>query len=228
MTQALILEVYGTSVDWSRSVPRVLAEYLPEVDATNLALAWREEYDPAMARIRDGQRGYVPLEELHLENLLTVAHNFGVTLDDATTLNLAWEQLDPWPDVVSGLNALKKQVIVAPCSNGSIALMTRLARNARLPWDCILGAELAQDYKPNAQVYLKSCSALRLPPEEVTMVAAHNKDLRAAKALGLKTAFVPRIDEYGSGQTVDLEPEENWDIIAADFINLAAQIGLAE
>jgi len=132
MTQALIFDVFGTCVDWRRSVARFVAESLPEVDATSFSLAWRAEYDPAMARIRDGQRGYVPLEELHLENLLIVAHNFGVTLDDAATLNLAWEQLDPWPDVVSGFNALKKQVIVAPCSNGSIALMTRLARNARL------------------------------------------------------------------------------------------------
>jgi 2-haloacid dehalogenase len=114
MTQALIFDVFGTCVDWRRSVARVVAELLPEVDATSFALAWRAEYDPAMGRIRDRQRGYVPLEELHLENLLTLAHNFGVTLDDATTLNLAWEQLDPWPDVVPGLNALKKQVIVAP------------------------------------------------------------------------------------------------------------------
>jgi len=224
MTQALIFDVFSTCVDWRRSVARVVAKALPDVDAIGFAAAWRAEYDPAMARIRDGQRGYVPLDDLHLENLLAVARNFGVNLEDAASLNRAWEQLNPWPDVVSGLNSLKRQLIIAPCSNGSIALMTRLARYGRLPWDCILGAELAQDYKPHAQVYLKSCAALRLPPEEVTMVAAHNQDLHAARAAGLKTAFVPRTDEYGSGQTMDLEPNADWDLIVADFNDLAALV----
>ncbi|SDC19737.1 haloacid dehalogenase type II [Ruegeria marina] len=221
MIKALIFDVFGTCVDWRSSVAREVAAVLPGVDALAFATAWRAEYDPAMARIRDGARGYVPLDDLHLENLDTVARAFGVRVPDRWALNAAWERLDPWPDVLEGLVALQAQAIIAPCSNGSIALMTRLARYAGLPWDCILGADLARDYKPRPEVYLASCAALRLAPAEVMMVAAHNDDLAAARAAGLATGFVPRPEEHGPGQERDLRAESDWDIVAADFRDLA-------
>ncbi|WP_284263697.1 haloacid dehalogenase type II [Roseicyclus amphidinii] len=220
--KALIFDVFGTCVDWRASVAREVAAALPGVDAAAFATAWRAEYDPAMARIRQGGRGYVPLDDLHLENLHRVAADLGVTAPDS--LNAAWERLDPWPDVVAGLTALKRHHIIAPCSNGSIALMTRLARYAALPWDCILGAEIARDYKPKPAVYLAACATLRLAPAEVMMVAAHNDDLHAARACGLATAFVPRPTEHGPGQTRDLAPEAAWDITADDFHDLARQL----
>lgn len=222
--QALIFDVFGTCVDWRSSVAREVGKVLPGVDATAFATAWRAEYDPAMARIREGGRGYVALDDLHRENLHRVAAAFGVSAP--ATLSHAWERLDPWPDVVAELVALKRDHIIAPCSNGSIALMTRLARHAGLPWDCILGAEIAQDYKPKPGVYLAACRALRLPPDQVMMVAAHNDDLVAARAAGLQTAFIPRPTEHGPGQTTDLAPSTDWDIIAQDFHDLARQLAL--
>lgn len=224
MVQALIFDVFGTCVDWRTSVARVVAQHVPNVDPLAFATAWRAEYDPAMARIREGNRGYVPLDDLHFENLLRVAQDFNVKLNDAEALNHAWEKLDPWPDVHNGLNAIQQKAIIAPCSNGSIALMTRLARYANLPWDCILGAEIARNYKPHPSVYLASAAALRLPPDEVVMVAAHNGDLHAARAAGLKTAFVPRPDEHGPYQTSDLKPDADWDFIAQDVMDLAKML----
>lgn len=172
-----------------------------------------------MARVRDGNRGYVRLETLHQENLERVCERFSVTAPEG--LNAAWEKLDPWSDVVDGLSQIKRQAMIAPCSNGSIAMMTRLARYGGLPWDCILGAEIAKDYKPKPQVYTASCEAIGLVPSDVTMVAAHNNDLSAARKAGLGTAFVPRRTEYGPNQTEDLEPSEDWDYVAGDFGELA-------
>lgn len=223
MIKALIFDVFGTCVDWRSSVARDVQAVLPEVDATAFADAWRLEYQPAMERIRAGNRGYVALDDLHLENLHRVADRFGVGVPDS--LNEAWERLDPWPDVPDGLAQLKTHRIIAPCSNGSIALMTRLARYGGLPWDCILGADIAQDYKPKHSVYLASCAALRLTPDQVMMVAAHNDDLHAAGDCGLKTAFVARPTEWGPGQTGDLVPDGDWTFVAGDFIDLAAQLG---
>lgn len=220
--QALIFDVFGTCVDWRGAVAREVAAVLPYVDSLAFATLWRAEYDPAMARIRDGGRGYVALDDLHRENLHKVARDLGVSAPD--DLSHAWERLDPWPDVVAGLCALKRHHIIAPCSNGSIAMMTRLAKYGGLPWDCILGAEIAQDYKPKPGVYLAACAALRLPPDQVMMVAAHNDDLHAARGAGLKTAFVPRPTEHGPGQTTDLVAEADWDIIANDFHDLARQL----
>ena len=222
--KALIFDVFGTCVDWRSSVAREVAAVLPEVDPLSFADAWRAEYQPAMERIRAGNRGYVALDELHLENLDIVARRFGVTVPDRLALNAAWERLDPWPDVVKGLKNLKKQTIIAPCSNGSIALMTRLARYGGLPWDCILGADIARDYKPKPEVYLASCAALRLDPAEVMMVAAHNDDLAAARACGLQTAFVLRPTEHGSRQETDLRAIADWEVIARDFKELAILI----
>lgn len=229
---AFIFDVFGTLVDWRSSVAREVAALADArgltVDAVAFADAWRAEYDPAMKRIRDGGRGYVPLEVLHRENLERVLERLGLELGEAEKAELtdAWERLDPWPDVVEGLLRLKRGAIVAPCSNGSVALMVRLAKYGGLPWDCVLGADMARDYKPKAEVYLSSCSALRLAPDEVMMVACHNGDLHAARAAGLRTCFVPRPTEHGPGQSIDLEPEADWDIVAANVGELAGRFGL--
>ncbi|MEL6965779.1 MAG: HAD-IA family hydrolase [Pseudomonadota bacterium] len=239
--KAYIFDVFGTLVDWRNSVAREVAMAFEAVGLTptengpNLmgpdprglpaaapdphafADHWRGRYQPAMERIRSGGRGYIPLDDLHLENLDETLAHFGLEAhfdgDARRVLNTAWEKLTPWTDVVAGLRTLKNDAIIAPCSNGSIALMTRLAKYGDLPWDCILGADLAQNYKPEPQVYHACCTALRLLPGDVMMVACHNNDLAAARAAGLKTGFIPRLTEHGPTQTTDLRPEADWDRI---------------
>ena len=139
-------------------------------------------------------------------------------------MNRAWEKLPPWPDAIAGLTKLKARYAIAPCSNGSIALMTWLAKYGGLPWDVILGAEFAKAYKPRPEVYLASAAALGLAPSEVMMVAAHNGDLAAARGQGLKTAFLPRLREHGPGQTSDLAPSSDWDVVASDLQDLARKL----
>jgi 2-haloacid dehalogenase len=141
-------------------------------------------------------------------------------------LNLAWRRLDPWPDSVPGLTRLKGRFIIAPLSNGNIRLMLDMAKRAGLPWDAILGAEVAQAYKPMPEAYLRTADTLMLKPEQVGLVAAHNNDLAAARRCGLRTAFIPRPTEHGPGQTSDLGPEEEWDAVASRIEDLASQLGL--
>jgi 2-haloacid dehalogenase len=229
--EALIFDVFGTLVDWRSSIAREVAAVCAAkgvaLDPLAFADAWRAEYQPAMERIRSGNRGYVPLDDLHRENLERVLAVFGLTGSsppEVATLARAWERLDPWPDVVAGLAALRPHALLAPCSNGSIALMARLARHAGFQWDAILGAEIARDYKPKHAVYRAACAALRLPPDRVLMVAAHNDDLAAARAAGLRTAFIPRPAEHCPGQSTDLEPAGEWDIVAPDLPALAARL----
>lgn len=229
---ALCFDVFGTCVDWRTGVSTVVADTFRssgiEVDALTFAVDWRAEYVPAMARVRSGERGYVPLDVLHRENLdaTLIKHGLQDVLDDGQcwNLNAAWEQLPAWSDVPPGLNRLKLHTLIAPCSNGSIALMSRLSKYAGLPWDAILGADIAKNYKPQAEVYRACAAALRLPPDEVMMVAAHNNDLEAAKAAGLQTAFVPRVREHGPGQSTDLAPCASVDFAATDFISLAEKL----
>ena len=229
--RAFIFDVFGTLVDWRSSITREVAQVFSAhgigADPHAVAVAWRDEYDPSMAPIRDGRRGYTNLDVLHRENLETVLARFdvsGLGNDVLTKLNRAWERLDPWPDVEAGLSAMRAHGLVAPCSNGSIALMAHLARHAGLNWDCILGAEVARNYKPHPDTYLKACAALQLPPDQVMMVAAHNYDLQAARAVGLRTGFIPRPLEHAEPAKQELVATSDWDVIGEDLIDLARRV----
>jgi 2-haloacid dehalogenase len=233
--RALLFDVFGTTVDWRSGVTLAAHEFLgrygaPGADAGAFADAWRARYQPAMQAVRSGQRAFVRLDVLHRENLLAILPQFGIdpqhvpapVLDE---LNLVWHRLDPWPDVIAGLTRLKARYIIAPLSNANVALALNMARRAGLPWDAILGAEVAGAYKPTPESYLRTVEMLALQPAEVSMVAAHNSDLAAAHRCGLQTAFVPRPREHGVGQVSDLRPEQPWDVIAGDFMELADRLG---
>jgi 2-haloacid dehalogenase len=171
--------------------------------------------------VRSGEREWVVLDVLHREALDDVLAEQRLDLDAGARdeLTLAWHRLDPWPDTVPGLTRLKERYAIAPCSNGHIAQSVNLARHAGLPWDAILGAEIARAYKPDPRVYRASVAALGLEPGEVMMVAAHGGDLAAAAACGLRTAFVPRPREHPGAET-----DADADVRARDFAALADAI----
>ena len=106
----------------------------------------------------------------------------------------------------------------------TIALLVDIAKSSGLPWDCILSSELAKHYKPDREVYQKACDLLGLYPEQVMMVAAHKVDLKAAQAMGMKVAFVPRPFEFGSELKENISPESWVNIFANDFIDLAKKL----
>src|SRR6202046_3857611 len=180
-----------------------------------------------MGGVRPRRIAFCKLDVLHRRNLEITLTRFGVTglsEDDKRNLNLAWHRLDAWPDVPKGLARLKRQFLLAPVSNGNISLMVDLARRNNLPWDAILGSEIAGDYKPKPRVYLAAAAALDLPPHECMMVAAHTKDLMAAAALGLRTGHIARPNEHGPGRG-ETAPGEKVDFAAKSFEDLAAQLG---
>jgi 2-haloacid dehalogenase len=231
--RALLFDVFGTSVDWRSGVIRdgtALAGKcgLRNVDWAKFADAWRALYHPQMERVRNGSRPWTKLDNLHRESLDKICRDFGISgvaESDLAEFNHVWHRLDPWPDVVDGLKRLKSKFVIAPNSNGHIALMITMAKRANLPWDAILGAEIARAYKPSPEEYQRNVKALDLEPHQVMMVAAHNYDLMGAAACGLKTAFVPRLLEFGPAQTTDRTAESSYDLVAADFGDLARQLG---
>lgn len=233
--RAYVFDVFGTLVDWRGGVARDAGPFLARhggdpSQAQAFADAWRDRYQPAMTEVREGRRPFTRLDVLHRENLAAILPEFGLdpeglTAEELDTLTLAWHRLDPWPDVVPGLTRLRRGAIIAPLSNGNIRLMIDIAKRAGLPWDAILGAEAAQAYKPRPEAYLRTAEILMLPPEQVCLVAAHNDDLAAARACGLRTAFIPRPLEYGPGQETDLAPSADWDVVAESVEDLADRIG---
>jgi 2-haloacid dehalogenase len=230
--RALFFDVFGTLVDWQTSVAReaerILAPLGHRLDWAAFANAWRDEYQPGMEDVRSGRVPFAKLDVVHRRNLERFIPAFGLTdLPDAVLheLTLAWHRLDAWPEVPAALARLKSKFLIAPVSNGNISLMVDLARRNDLPWDAILGAEVAGDYKPKPRVYMAACEAFDLAPAQCMMVAAHSGDLAAAAACGLRTAHVARPDEYGPG-TGERAPTGPVDFAARDLVDSAEKLGV--
>ena len=230
--KAILFDVFGTVVDWRASLVDELAAFGAarglDADWGALADAWRGAYAPSMDRVRSGELPWTKLDALHRASLDGLLPRFGLdALDEAERrhLTLGWHRLRPWPDAVAGLTRLKRRLVVAPLSNGNVSLLVDLARSGGLPWDMVFGSDVSGHYKPDPETYLGACRMLDLEPAQVMLAAAHNSDLRAARALGLRTGFVARPHEHGPGQSKDLGPDEAWDVVAADIEDLAGRLG---
>jgi len=226
--RALVFDVFGTLVDWRSGVAREVRRLLPgRIDPFALADDWRGRYMPALDRVRTGERPWAPLDALHRASLDELLAEHGLADVDEPTraeLTLAWHRLDPWPDVVAGLTRLRSRFVLAPLSNGNVALAVDLARHAGLPWDAVLGAELVEHYKPDPEVYDSAPRLLGVEPGQVLMVAAHVTDLAAARGRGLRTAYVHRPAESGGVRTPPAT-DPDADLSVVSLTELADRLG---
>ena len=230
--RALTFDVFGTVVDWRGSVLRQLRrlgeEKSIETDWEFFVDSWRYDgYMGGMRRVVDGELPFQTADSLHRLQLDKLLTERGIDLSEEETdqLNRAWHRLDPWPDSVGGLQRLRSRFVVSTLSNGNISLLANMAKHAGLPWDCLLAADVTGAFKPQPECYQRAVEILDCEPAEVMMVAAHKRDLQAAAAVGLRTAFIPRPDEAGPSRDVDLSPDPSFDYVAPDFHALAAQLG---
>ena len=226
--KALAFDVFGTVVDWRSSIIEQFQAFGREKGITVNWEAfvddWKNCYRPSMDAIREGSVPWTNVDGIYrkkLDLLLGEYRIAGLSEAETTRLNRAWHWCKPWPDVVAGLTQLKGKYVLSTLSNGDVACLVNMAKHSGLLWDCILCAEIFRHYKPDPEVYRGAIELLGWEPEEIVMVAAHNYDLRAARSHGMRTAFVPRLLEYGPGQNSDLEPEEDWDVVVGDFKELA-------
>ena len=230
--KALVFDTFGTVVDWRGSI---IAEGKAwektkslSIDWARFADRWRAGYAPSMDKVRRGEMPWTNLDALHrtlLEDLLGEFHVDGLSDEEKDHWNRVWHRLRPWPDSVAGLARLKKKYTIAPLSNGNVVLLADMAKNAGLPWDLILSAELARHYKPDREAYLTAVNLLELRPEEVMMCAAHSSDLMAARNFGLRTGFIHRPHEYGPNRKADDAKPGDFDVVSGDIVDLAAKMG---
>jgi 2-haloacid dehalogenase len=228
----LAFDVFGTVMDWRSSViaegERLSQARAIAVDWEAFADAWRAVYRPSLDRVQRGELPWTKLDILHRMSLEEILKRFkieGLNEEEKDHFNRVWHRLKPWPDSVPGLQRLKTRFVVTTLSNGNISLLTNMAKHAGLPWDCILSAENVQHYKPDPEVYRLVPELFDLRPDQVMLVAAHEHDLQAAQKHGLRTAFVHRPLEHGSGKAAAIPPAGNYDFMATDFLDLAEQIG---
>ena len=242
--EAVVFDTYGTVCDFYHPMRAAIARFADSqglsCDAGQLAIEWRTAYLFSTFGQAIEESEFLPLQTINRKNLVAVLEKhfdqqFNAAQIDA--LNKVWQELKPWPDTIAGLTAIKQRAIIAPLFNGNFSDMVRLAKHARLPWDIILGSSLSGYFKPHPDTYLKSVAALDLAPEQVCMVAAHQRDLAHAAGHGMQTAFVRRPLEFGGPvKPANPEPGEHylgaaeihlegeWTFVAEDFIDLASQL----
>jgi 2-haloacid dehalogenase len=222
--RALVFDVFGTLVDWRSAIARAFRASGAPGDPEELADDWRARYRPILAEVNDGARPWGDFDELHHITLDALLAERGVDLGSEERVRLvdAWHELDPWPDVRTGLDALRRRHVTATLSNGHLAMLVDLARHGDLRFDCLLSAELAGVYKPAPEAYRTAARLLGLGPSEVMLVAAHPWDLAGAREAGLRTAFVDRPLEYGPGSPPRDDPDA--DVSAGDLHELATKL----
>ncbi|WP_040709896.1 haloacid dehalogenase type II [Nocardiopsis potens] len=226
--EAAVFDVFGTLTDWRSSVSGELSgigdRTGARADWAAVTDDWRRRYRPALLKIFAGELPWRPLDELHrlmLDEVLTEHGLDGLGEAERDELVRAWHRLRPWSDAPAGLELLHDSpVVTSTLSNGGVGLLTRLAKQAGLRFDCVLSAELARSYKPDPRVYLMASELLEVAPERLLMVACHPDDLAAAAEAGLRTAYIPRPLEWGP-DAAPVEPPADVDLVAADVIDLA-------
>ena len=226
--QVLAFDIFGTVVDWHGSIAQEMQQRYPQVDGDAFALAWRAGYAPAMARVMAGAQPWTLIDDLHRQILDAILPDFGLahlSETERAQLNHVWHRLAAWPDVVAGLTRLKAKYILCTLSNGNLNLLTRLSKQAALPWDCILSAETFQAYKPDPRTYGGVARVFDVAPAQVMLVATHHDDLAAARACGLRTAYIERPHEYGAKHPKDGQAVAANDLHARDLLALATLLG---
>ena len=220
----LAFDVFGTVVDWHGTITRKVEALKLGVNGSEFALAWRRGYKPAMQRVTSGELGWTALDALHrliLDEILAKFEITQLTEQQKHQLNKVWHSLEPWPDAVEGLTRLKSNFMICTLSNGNLGLLADMAKHAGLPWDCILSAEVFKKYKPDPATYLGVANVFDVTPDKVMLVAAHQEDLAAARACGLKTAYIERSLEYGKSQIKDVSPDPENTLHAESINHLA-------
>ena len=227
--QAIAFDIQGTCVDFYRPILRMGAAVNRmknlDLDWAALSAEWRDIYRRTLDSVIEGRRPWIRVDQIYREalDLLLERRNLSpvFTAVERDRINAVWTHLEPWPDSVSGLARLRQCFTLVTLSNAGMAAVIAIVKNAGLPFDAVLTAELVRSYKPSPAVYQLVTDYLTLRPEQILLVACHKYDLAAARDFGMRTAFVARPLEFGPDIASDTAPEPWFDVYAESLVELA-------
>lgn len=132
---------------------------------------------------------------------------------DVTDLLTAFGELEPHPDVEPALTRLREaQVPVVTLSVGNPTNVERLFQRAGLHGlvSQHLSCENVRRWKPAPEPYLHACDVVGLAPQDTWMVAAHSWDIGGAAGIGMRTAWISRLeglfdDSFGEPDLVGVD-----------------------
>jgi 2-haloacid dehalogenase len=231
--RAIAFDVHGTCADFYQPVLRAGAAIDRSkglaINWAELSSQWRDRYPMALDDVIDDARPWIRVDQIYREALDILLEDSGLgghlSRQERDELNTVWTRLDPWPDAVDGLGRLRRCFTTSTLSNAGMAAVVALVKHANLPFDAILTAELVKSYKPAPAVYQLAVDYLGYQPHQILMVACHKYDLRAARAFGMRTAFVARPLEFGPDARPDIAAESWFDCYVDSFTSLADALG---
>ena len=229
--KALTFDVGGTIFDWHHTirdeVERLAQERGVEMDCASFTNNWRWRMFELLGQVRSGELPWMNADELHrraLDDMVVKYPILDLTIAERDALNQVWHRLRVWTDAPQAIEQLRSRYTVVVLTILSWALVVDSSKTAGITWDGILSCEFLGHYKPDPEAYQAGVQLLGIAPYEAMMVAAHPGDLRAAKAAGLHTAYVPRPGERGEGNDPDLSPQPDFDVNATDFRDLTRKL----
>jgi len=199
--EALTFDLFGTVLDLGGSLTPHIARFLHKcgsnVDPAKVWYEWRyrqrlEQYQDNIVAM--GHSGYLPVVR---RSGVYVMRQFKVDYrnEDFDDLMSAWEQLNPFADVLPALQRLKTRYKLVALSNGEHGYIQQLASN-RIGWefDAMISAESVDAFKPHPGVYRHGAAAIGLEVGQCMMVSANSYDVMGARMCGLRGAYVNRYD----------------------------------
>jgi 2-haloacid dehalogenase len=105
----------------------------------------------------------------------------------------AWQELSPFPEVLTALERLKTRFRLVALSNGDPDYLDHLVRH-RIRWDFdgVTSVQTVGAFKPHPGVYRRAATILGLEVGQCLMVSANSFDVMGARACGYRGVYVNR------------------------------------
>jgi 2-haloacid dehalogenase len=227
--KALTFDTGGTILDWHGGLVRAFVEMGRKHGVTKDWPTIVNDYRRrTLAGIVNAENPAYNFDDVHARVMEEICAEQGLTAFTAADRRALWRTmhgLEVWPDFVPGLNRLRKTF---PCVSFTLlttALVINVSRANNFVWDAVISCEMIGTYKTKPAAYLTAAKWLQLQPAEILMVACHNFDLNAARAVGYQTAFVRRPLEWGPGGPPDPNPHPECTLAVDTFGELATKLG---
>lgn len=223
--KALTFDTGGTILDWHTGFATALAALGHRHGVTRdwhaLANEMRRRSLKKMVNLGEHEPPAYNFDGAHRQVLDEVLSENALSAASEDERRAIWwdtvHNLQCWPDFPAALPKLREHFICASFTILSFRIIIDTARRNGLNWDAVISCEAIGKYKVLPQAYLSAARFLQLDPGQCCMVACHNFDLDAAKAVGFRTAFVRRPDEWGPAGPPDPQPSPHHDIVVDTF-----------
>lgn len=192
--EVLAFDLYGTLVD-PIGISASLAAMTDTATGSRIASLWRQrqlEYAFRLAAMRRYQ-DFRWVTERALDDALTVlAVELNAT--ERSSLIDGYDNLQPFPDVKSGLEQLAVQHRLVVLSNGSPAMIAACLANSGLSSlvESYVSVDEVRTFKPAPAVYEHASARIGRPIGDIRLVSSNPFDVIGSKVAGMRNAWVDR------------------------------------